>query len=508
MKTVPRFGVFEQVYHDSAASANPFDVVVSASFAHEGGTRIDVGGFYDGADAYQVRFMPTQVGVWRYTVAIEGKPVCKGQFLCEPSDLPGPLRQHHASPYHFEFADGSPYYMMGNTAYNGLVTYGHKKQVFREFLDYYRSCGFNWLRLALHQTKWPTLGEIVWPWGGTPADPDYGSMNIRLFRDAEGAIGELAQRGMIASLILFVPADRVLEGVGWEPLARHVRYAVNRLGAYWNVVWNVANEWNRELIFSYERIDALGRLLDELDPYGRLIACHHHGRFEFYDQEWSDMASIQHRGLPQEINRIMLQNRSFDKIAINEEYGYEGDNHSPPNDPEDVRHDHWAIAMAGGYGSYGDKTKGPKIAVYFTGDLADAVGTRAPETLQYLPAFMRRVNYVEMVPANAFVSRCNREEVFCLAKPGQEYVVYMVRGQPVTLSLVHARGRLIARWYNPRTGEYLDDTAHEGGLLDVDHLARGDAGETAWAGLNRRLNITFVPPDERNDWVLHVKAAN
>ena len=506
IETVPRFGVFEHLSRHRATIGNPFDVSVAGFFSPEKGKSVDVGGFYDGADSYRARFMPTRIGPWSYAIAIDGETVAIGSFHCEPSDLPGPLRQHSASPYHFQYADGSPYYMMGNTAYNGILTYRHRKQAFREFSDYYASRGFNWLRFALHQTKWPTLGHVVWPWGGTPADPDYKSLDVDLFRDADGMVKELASRGMIASLILFMPADRVLEGIAWESLQRYVRYAMARLGAYWNIAWNMANEWNREGIFTCGRMDALGRLVHRLDPYGRLIACHHHARFEFYDKEWTSMSSIQHRGLPQEINRIMLQNRPFNKIVINEEYGYEGDNHSPPNDPDNVRHDHWAIAMAGGYASYGDKTKGPKIGVYFSGDLSDSVGTQAPDALCFLPLFMRQVDYLHMVPANAFLSQCNPDEVFGLANPGKEYVVYFVRGQSATLSLLHARGTLAAQWYNPQTGQYSPDSRWKNGTFDATCVAKGRSGETSWAGLGRRLNVEFTAPDDVNDWVLHVKA--
>jgi hypothetical protein len=199
----------------------------------------------------------------------------------------------------------------------------------------------------------------------------------------------------------------------------------------------------------------------------------------------------------------MQQNRRFGKIAINEEYGYEGDNHSPPNDPDSVRHDHWAIAVAGGYGTYGDKTKGPKVAVYFSSVLQDAMGTSVPDALQHLKAFMETTGYYSMAPANAFLGDCDPRQVFCLANPGQEYIVYLVKGQPLKLNLTHVHGTLSVRWYNPRTGEWLPGQD----ILvaqSTDELPDDERGERSRARFARQQAFAFQSPDNENDWVLHL----
>jgi hypothetical protein len=217
------------------------------------------------------------------------------------------------------------------------------------------------------------------------------------------------------------------------------------------------------------------------------------------------MASMQHRGLPHDINRIALQNRHFHKPVINEEYGYEGDNHSPPNDAANVRADHWALAMAGSYGTYGDKTKGPKIAVYFSSVLRDSIGATVPETLGHLHGFMSGTGYEEMEPCNELLSECNPEEAFCLAKPGVEYVVYLVRGQAFRLNLTHVRGDLRATWLNPITGELseVDRVTIPQQLTDLGP----DEEETLSSLVRERHQVTFEPPNKAQDWVLHLVRA-
>jgi hypothetical protein len=309
---------------------------------------------------------------------------------------------------------------------------------------------------------------------------------------------------MIASVVLLHPHDESLRSAGPDVMRVAkglIRYAVARLGSYWNVVWSVANEWQRSLTFSYDDMDELGAYLHRIDPYQRLTACHHYGRFEFYDKEWTDMSSMQHRGLPHEINRGIIQNRHFNKPVLNEEYGYEGDNHSPPNDPHNVRHDCWAIAMAGGYGTYGDKTKGPKIAVYFSAVLRDSVGAVAPDALQHLRPFMESTGYREMAPGNEFLSDCDPQMAFCLAKPGHEYIVYVVQGDSFRINLTHVHGALSARWYNPRTGQWVE-IEEDPQIIQSPDEQRSD-GESAWDNINRTHRLLFEPPDE-NDWVLHL----
>mgnify|MGYP002555212650 FL=1 len=50
------------------ATGNPFDVELFATFSCDG-KELKVKGFYDGDDTYRIRFMPTEVGVWKYSVS-------------------------------------------------------------------------------------------------------------------------------------------------------------------------------------------------------------------------------------------------------------------------------------------------------------------------------------------------------------------------------------------------------------------------------------------------------
>jgi hypothetical protein len=497
---VPRFGIHEVVLYAPAISTDPFAAAPHARFRHEAGPELVVAGFFDGAGTYRLRFSPSETGRWTYAVdpgelALRGD--LTGELHCLPSTRRGPIRP--ALPgHHFAFASGERAFVLGNTAYNLIACYRRSPEEARAFVDYYAQRNVNWCRFFLQQTSWDSHGHVVWPWGGTAEEPDFASFDLETFRAAEAVVELLAARSCIASVILLHPSDAVFHTRDKESLRalfrRYFRYAVARLGAYANVVWNVANEWERQLVLDAGDVEILGGALAQLDPYRRPIAVHHHARFEFPTRPWVAMASMQHRGLPHEINRVAIVNRYFGKPVLNEEYGYEGDNLAPPNDPVNVRRDHWALTMAGAYGTYGDKTKGPKIGAYFSSTLKDSVGATAPDTLRHIPVLMSRTRYWEMAPMNELLSGCLAEEVFCLARPGEEYLVYMTVGQDIGLDLSHVTTPVLrCEWWNPRSGEV-------GATFDRPR----DDGQRRWGSRAVRAAVVFTPPDYVQDWVLRV----
>ncbi|MGH2370222.1 MAG: DUF4038 domain-containing protein [Chloroflexota bacterium] len=498
---VERYGLFEAGWRAESLPADPFGVEWQGRFVHEGGEAWQVPGFYDGEGTYRLRFMPARPGTYRYEVEAPGElrltGELSGEFECAPSGARGPLRQAPET-HHFQYASGERAFILGNTAYNLVAAYLRAPDEARDFVAYYAQRNVNWVRFFLQQVTWDSHGYVVWPWGGTPEAPDFTTYRLETFQAAEAVIELLAEHGCTASVILLHPADTVFDGRQdlVSIFRRYVRYAVARLGAHANVVWNIANEWERRFVLTAQDVEAIGSYLQTIDPYAHLTSVHHYGRFEFPRRPWVDMSSMQHRGLPHEINRVAVANRAFGKPVLNEEYGYEGDTIAPPNDPVNVRRDHWALTMAGAYGTYGDKTKGPKIAAYFSSTLGDSVGAVVPDTLRHIPTLMARTRYWELQPMNELLSGCLPQEVFCLARPGAAYVVYLAVGQNVSLDLSHVDAETLRySWWNPRTGEV-------GPTVERPRHER----ERRWGSAAIRAPVLFSPPDYEHDWVLHVDA--
>jgi hypothetical protein len=69
-----------------------------------------------------------------------------------------------------------------------------------------------------------------------------------------------------------------------------------------------------------------------------------------------------------------------------------------------------------------------------------------------------RIPFWEMKNANALVgNEKNDNSKYCLAKPGELYLVYLPKGGTTDLDLSAAPGSLTVKWFNPRTGGKLAD---------------------------------------------------
>jgi hypothetical protein len=71
-----------------------------------------------------------------------------------------------------------------------------------------------------------------------------------------------------------------------------------------------------------------------------------------------------------------------------------------------------------------------------------------------------RIPFWEMKNANALIGNDkNDNSKYCLAKPGELYLVYLAKGGTTDLDLGAATGSFTVRWFNPRTGGALQDGA-------------------------------------------------
>src|SRR5947207_1221367 len=117
--TVERWDLLELTFQ-GPANGNPFtEVELSAQFTRKDRT-VRVAGFYDGQGVYKIRFMPDALGEWRYqTLSNRPELNLKSGFFLVTAPSPknhGPVRVQHT--FHFAYADGTPYFQLGTTAYS------------------------------------------------------------------------------------------------------------------------------------------------------------------------------------------------------------------------------------------------------------------------------------------------------------------------------------------------------------------------------------------------------
>src|SRR5581483_9036082 len=118
-----QWGLFE-ISLKGPSTGNPFrDVTLSAQFTHEHRI-VEAKGFYDGDGSFRIRFMPDTPGAWTYKTTSSAAELNghTGRFTCTPPKPGnhGPVTTAHQ--FHFEHADGTPYFPFGTTTYAFFFT--------------------------------------------------------------------------------------------------------------------------------------------------------------------------------------------------------------------------------------------------------------------------------------------------------------------------------------------------------------------------------------------------
>ena len=378
---------------DKADVANPFtDASVEGHFGSAGGELMKVDGFCDSADGqvYRIRFMPARPGEYRYSVVYQQgayEASYKGMFTARDSGWRGLIRVDEEHPWHFLWEGTGEHYF-----WNGTTTYwllGWDDETIRENIDRLARLKVNRLRTAIngrvkngrawYENVYPTekFSFLMNPWVAERPDSvenpgfDVTRFNLAHWRKIERMLAHARKKDMAISIIFYVDGRRPgvdpfgKAGMGDEDEQRYYRYAVARLAAFSNVMWDVTNEYH---LFRDEAwANKMGAFIKQCDPYDHVTSVHGHGQFPFRTSEWADFAMYQrwdeHGGY-----RFMLDNRLQQKQTgrpmpqVNEEYGYEdhyptwgGNRKAPARSAENRRRLAWGMYMAGGYQTTGER---------------------------------------------------------------------------------------------------------------------------------------------------------
>lgn len=294
------------------------------------------------------------------------------------------------------------------------------------------------------------------------------------------------------------------DGIGWPDLyrlddpehvkyvSRYMRYTIARLAPYRNIFWEMGTETGNLAkvpgkSIPVERIAAwyeyMGDFVARYDIYGRLTSLGDTG-------EQTEL--IYHR---RNVLCITQEHTSMDDLkdftrAINAfgerfwAYGHptiicEQDRHNV-NKYVAERRGYWVAFVSGFYMGRVDR----HFAIAENGALKEGRlfcdGAVPPiyESLKQMAAFVEEsgVAYWRMSPADQWLLSVEGL-VYCLAAPGEEYLVYFVDGGAASIRTPAIQ----ATWYNVQTGTFLQNTRHP-------------------AGVNR-----FATPGP-GDWALHIRS--
>jgi hypothetical protein len=409
-----------------------------------------------------------------------------GAFTARDAQYKGVVRVDPQHSFHFIYSDTGEHFFYNSATAYALV--GVRDDLMMAAIDRLASLKVNRLRCAIYGARVPS-GEKWWepvynsdefaflmnPWPAerpnSVDDPgfDVSRFNLAHWQKFERLLHHARARGIQVSVIFYVDghnpptmypfASNVRESGCGPDEQRYYRYAAARFAAFSNVMWDVSNEYR--LFRDDAWAEGMGTFLKSCDPYGHLMSVHGHGDFRFRTSAWADYALFQswdeHGGYA-----YMLQNRAEQAATgrpmpqVNEEYGYEDsypqgwgeDRTAPARKADNRRKLAWEIAMAGGYQTTGE---------YAGNGLGGWINGRGDDSMTMLRGYAHMVDFFTAFEWWTLNPQPGLADgAMCLADPNVRYVIYLPQGGDAAFSV---DGAFVARWFNPRTGEWREAIA-------------------------------------------------
>ncbi len=319
---VEKWRIFELAF-SAKYVGNPFtDNSLKGVFIN-GKDTVKVSGFYDGKNIYRMRFMPDKEGRWSYrTISnLKGINGRKGSFVCTAAKQGNHGPVVVSDTCFFDYADGKPYHPFGTTCYAWV----HQKRSLIEQTIKTLSAGyFNKMRMCIFPKDydWNHNGPLMYPFEGCAPDKwDYTRLNPDYFRNIEQCIARLDSLGIEADLIVFHPYDRW----GFSKMDRktddlYINYIIARFGAYKNVWWSMANEYDFMENKNLGDWNHYLQLFATEDPYHHLRSIHNGNRMFDNNNQYITHSSIQNENTE---NARELR-KKFNKPVSYDECRYEG----------------------------------------------------------------------------------------------------------------------------------------------------------------------------------------
>lgn len=317
-----QFEMIELSFFGEILANNYANIDLYGEFERQG-KKTKVHGFYDGDGKYLLRFLPKEVGVYRYVVY--GLFSQEGEIEVEPNDSCLYIK---AVDTHFEDGNGKIYFPFGTTVY-GLIH--QEESLIEETFETLKNSPFNKIRFCLFPKHYAFNENEPQFYPFKKKDPskpikdnhDVYSPDLGYWHHLEKWLSRLGELGIEADIILFHPYDRW----GYNELSQkenlsYLNYVCARLSAFPHVWWSLANEYDlclkRKSVKDFLEIE---EYLSSIDPFHHLLSIHN--CFHPYDYARPNIThvSIQTKDLSDVHNLLS----DFSKPVIVDECCYEGD---------------------------------------------------------------------------------------------------------------------------------------------------------------------------------------
>lgn len=245
-------GVFERTFVSQKLYADPFnDVDVDVIFS-KGGDCWRVPTFWRGGNKWTVRFAPPGAGEYTYRLdsTDRGNPDLNGhesRITLTAYTGPNSLLRHgmlrvSMDKRHFEQADGTPFFWLGDTWWTGLSD-RLSWEAFQKLTANRKAKGFSVVQIVAGLVPSNEEQAPVDPGfhneGGAVWDPDFKRINPQYFDYADRRIQLLVNAGMAPAIV--GAWHQALGQMGVAKMEKHWRYIIARYAAY-PVFWIAGGE--------------------------------------------------------------------------------------------------------------------------------------------------------------------------------------------------------------------------------------------------------------------------
>jgi hypothetical protein len=479
---------------------NPYlDVAVSAVFTHQtGGDEIRLAGFWNGGNEWRVRFSPTRVGEWHYTITSDADDsglTAAGSITAVANTGATALDRHGFvkicdNKRYFTYNDGTPFYWLGDTHWQAPnyvsitqcnypgCTCGNQ---FKHEVDNRLAKGF-----TVYQTYFDsgesdgggqraTTGEPgLWLDRHTKINPVTFTEKIDVMFDY------LAENGMVIALGYGVH-NNTTDHMTEKALLDITRYLTARYASY-PIVWITAQEINitANSLATWKKSAAL---VNELDGYGHPQGAHllptnagDAGAVSVNAEPWHEWWPLQggHEGPPLKAFYQGYWNNTRVKPFIETEANYEDVECGGFNGYNHSRISAWKANLCGSYGfTYG--VTGMWANGYSTAGNTGWLGSFSYEPwymgldkpgsfeMTYLRNFFEYAGFSTLIPRfndSRYSNFSTEEKLVASSEDADLYAGYFYNRNRTTgvLKGLDSSRNYSARWYNPLTGKFIDIT--------------------------------------------------
>jgi hypothetical protein len=494
------YGAMEWSFTSTRSYDNPFaDVELDMMVRDPEGTEWRVPAFWAGGQTWRVRYSPAKTGVhtWRSIcndAANSGLHAQHGTLEAVPYQGTNALYRHGPIRVakdlrHFEHADGTPFFWLGDTWWMGLVKRLRWPEDFQVLTANRLRKGFSVVQIVAGlYPDMPERDRRGANEAGFPYDEDYSRVNPAYFDMADLRIQYLADHGIAPCIVgcwgYYLPI------LGLEKMKRHWRCLVARWGAY-PVIWCLAGEGAMPYYLSKDREgDAraqksgwteIGRYVRSIDSYRHMITIHPSSSARTTVDDPSvidfDMLQTGHSDRESIPNTIKLITTAYAKTpvmpVINGEVCYEGIQEASRQEVQ--RFMFWACVLSGAtghtYGANGiwqvntpDQPFGASPHGRNWGDTPWQTASELPgsEQLGMARSLLAKYSWWRMEPHPEWIephwSKENFMQPYAAGIPGTLRIMYF----PKTVRVDHKIKQLEpgvsyhARWWNPVSGRDTD----------------------------------------------------